>query len=375
MKLLIAGDIYLGRRLKNVPARLPEEIFGPLHQSIIDSDLAIFNLEGPITDEENPLPKTGPALKMRTDAARFLQAAGFDIAALANNHIFDFGVKGLRQTLAELGTAGLAYLGAGLSPTAAAVAHTASIDGETLGILNFAENEWSTTRGTGPGANPVDVIANFRAIHALKAKVDYVVVICHGGHEMCRLPSPEMRERLRFYVEAGADGVFNHHQHVVSGFEFHQGSPIFYGLGNCLFDGGISPPKEWTEGIAIELILSMGKIDVRKHHFDQCQGEMAIAACSDDEVLARDQKIGTLSDVIGDEALLKRAFLEELQARERRYRAHLMPVQNRYLQALHNRGLFPGLLSRRKKRLYLNLIRCESHREALTWLLERDLSN
>lgn len=375
MRIFIVGDVYLGRRLSQFPDWQSESVFQGIKGLIQDSDLAVFNLEGPITEEGQPIWKTGPNLKMSPGGAVFLKEAGFNLATLANNHIFDFGEAGLSETIAHLEEAKLDYLGAGNSLQAARAPYVFKAGGRSVGILNFAENEWSTTHGKSPGANPIDLVNNFRDIRALKKQVDFVVVVTHGGHELSRCPSPAMRERLRFYVEAGANAVLNHHQHVVSGFERYLDAPIFYGLGNCLFDGGIEASDVWCAGIGVTLTLSVDGVDFDVHHFDQCRGRLAITSCSASEAEERNRKLQELNKVIADDDLLEHHFLKELQLRAKLYRAYLFPVRNRYLQALHNRGLFPSLLSRQKKRLYLNLTRCESHREALTWLIEQELGD
>ena len=101
-----------------------------------------------------------------------------------------------------------------------------------IAVLNFAENEWSTASSDKPGANPINPISNFNSINITKESVDIVIVITHGGHEMYRLPSPRMKELYRFYIDAGADIVINHHTHCTSGYEKYNGKFIFYSIGN-----------------------------------------------------------------------------------------------------------------------------------------------
>jgi hypothetical protein len=375
MKIMVVGDVFLGRRLEQVLTQPPGEVLCGLQNWVNSHDEVFFNLEGPITEADTSILKTGPSLKMNPGSAIFLKNAGLTTATLANNHIFDFGAKGLTDTLSALQVAGLSHVGAGHSLDQAREPHIISGKESSIGILNFAENEWSTTHSASPGANPVNVIDNYRDIKALKKRVDFVVVITHGGHEMCPLPSPSLRERLRFYVEAGASAVLNHHQHVVSGYEVYQGSPIFYGLGNCFFDGGPKVSNEWSKGIAVSLATSKNRLDFEVLHFDQCRDDFGVKECEAAESDRRNQAMRDLGDLIRDYSLLSKAFDLELKKRAKMYRAYLMPTTNRYLQAAHHRGLFPQLLSRDKKKLYLNLIRCESHREAVIDLLQRDLLN
>ena len=73
-------------------------------------------------------------------------------------------------------------------------------------------------------------------IQIAKEDNDLVIVIVHGGREHYQLPTPKQRERFRFYADAGADFVVGHHTHCYSGYEIYKGKPIFYSLGNFIFD-------------------------------------------------------------------------------------------------------------------------------------------
>ena len=69
-----------------------------------------------------------------------------------------------------------------------------------------------------------------------------------------------MKELYHYFVDAGADVVINHHQHCYSGYEEYKGSPIFYGLGNFLFDNSDFRPQPWNEGYLVELDFSKDKL-------------------------------------------------------------------------------------------------------------------
>ena len=84
--------------------------------------------------------------------------------------------------------------------------------------------------------NPLLPIQQFYKIQEAKENADYVLVIVHGGIEHYQLPTSRMIETYRFFIDAGADAVVNHHQHCYSGYERYKSKPIIYGLGNLLFD-------------------------------------------------------------------------------------------------------------------------------------------
>lgn len=373
MKVFVGGDLYVGERLEPYLDQEPSLVLREALGWVRAADVALVNLESPLCVRGSPIKKTGPNMRANPTTARFLKDAGFRLVTLANNHVYDYGDEGLLATFQHLNSAELGFVGAGETLDAARSPFIYEADGETIGILNCAENEWSTTHGPRPGANPVDPVLNFYDIRALKERVDHVIVITHGGHEMVGLPSSNMKKRLRFYVDAGADAVLNHHQHVVSGYEVYEGAPIFYGLGNFLFDNGPKSESDWNRGLAVTLVLENGGVEFDLHFFDQCASEMGIRECEPSTSLKRQAAMERLNEVIGDSAALEREFDALLLGKRKMYRSYLFPSGNKLLQFLYNRGLFPELTSNKKRRLYLNLIRCESHREALCRIIEKEL--
>ena len=375
MNILIAGDFFPGGRLADIASAEPAQIFRSFVHAIDAADLALLNLETPLCKPIRPIEKTGPALRANPETAAFLNDASFRLVTLANNHVFDFGRVGLESTFAALDEHGVAYVGAGNSRELAAKPFLFEKAGKRLAILNFAENEWSTTRGELPGANPIDPVANNQAIRDASRIADHVIVVCHGGHEMHDLPSPRMQALFRFFVEAGASAVVNHHTHCVSGYEVYQGAPIFYSLGNFFFDNPRMRLGSWTQGIAVELQIEGGGVEFRIHHFDQCTEADLFNPCDQSTSDVRHQEIQALNEIISDSQRLEDSFKKFSEDQTKRYLRYLEPTRSRLLLAAQNRGLAPSLLSKRQRRLLLNLIRCEAHRELVIEILERDVGN
>jgi len=171
----------------------------------------------------------------------YLKQLKVDAVTLANNHILDYGAKGLSDTFETLKQNKIDYVGAGNNLKEAAQPLTLEKDGQRIAILNFCENEWSIAEEDKPGANPMDIIENTNQIKAAKATHDKVICIIHGGHEYYHLPSPRMQKQYRFYVDNGADAIVGHHTHCVGGYEVYNDVPIIYSLGNFLF---IKPSKK-----------------------------------------------------------------------------------------------------------------------------------
>lgn len=373
MRILVAGDFFPARRLANLATVDPRKLFGKFFETISTADLAVLNLEAPLCEPLQAITKTGPNLYADPENAAFLANAGFQLVTLANNHIFDFGQQGLEATMAALDRFGVAYIGAGSTLEQAQKPYLVECDGSRLAILNFAENEWSTTRGESAGACPIDAVANYHAIRNAKSVADHVIVICHGGHEMYNLPSPRMKQLYRFYVEAGASAVINHHTHCVSGYEVYRGAPIFYSLGNFLFDSSSLRSGEWTKGMAVELILSDTALGYEAYFFDQCTNDALFRLCEDKQKADRLEYLNSLNQIISDDQGLQNSYRSYSEEQTQRYMRYLEPVKSRILSAAQNLGWAPSLLTRRQKRLMLNLVRCEAHRDLVLEVLERDV--
>lgn len=370
MKVLFGGDFMVRGRVERALAAGKMDMLADFGVLTTEYDLVVVNLEGPITDSREPIHKTGPAIKMPAQTAQFLKSSGVSLVTLANNHILDYGSLGLKDTLESVAASGIFHVGAGMTEEEfVAPFRFEKVDG-ALTVLNFAENEWSTGDCDFPGAAPLSLVRNYQAISRARVNSDFVAVVVHGGHENYHLPSPRMKETYRFFVDAGADVVINHHQHCVSGYEVYCGKPIFYGVGNVLLDHGIRGGGDWTKGILVSLDLSPGQgISFEILHFDQCTDESFFSLCSEAETEKRNLILSRYRSVIDNDKELARHFREFAESKAKQYMAYVEPVPSRYYRALVNRGWLPSLLSK-KRRLYLeNVIRCESHREVLLRVL------
>lgn len=377
MKVVIVGDFYPNLKLKNkLLNNKPSEIFGKFYNIIQESDLAVVNLETPLTKYDRAINKTGPALRADKEFASFLRNTGFGIATLANNHIMDYGQKGLEDTVEALNNVGLAYVGAGSTIYAAKKPYMFnSKEGKRLAILNISENEWSTTKGDFPGAAGFDPVSNFNSIQEAKKKADFVLLITHGGHENYNLPSKSFRDLLRFFVDAGADAIINHHPHCISGHEFYKGKPIYYSIGNFLFDNMGSELTYWNKGMAVEIDFSKSNINTVNHIFYQSINDKAFELLEGEAAKTELSEIDKLDKIIQNDEELDRKFQAWIEKSRKYYKINIEPHSIRILQALQNRKIVRSLWSKRKKLFLINMLRCESHREMLIQQLENEISN
>ena len=173
-----------------------------------------------------------------------LQAGGVDLVSLANNHTGDFGLEGLRETLAVLDAAGISHAGAGVDRRSAREPALLAAGGARVSVVACADYpaEWAATP-TSPGINYVPVSldpSHFQEVAAAVAtareQADLVVFSIHWGPNMRARPTPEFRSFARAVIDAGADIFWGHSAHVVQGAELRRGRLILYDTGDLVDD-------------------------------------------------------------------------------------------------------------------------------------------
>ena len=346
MKIIVAGDFAPRARLaKQIEERKFSEVFPEDVRKVIKSaDFSLVNFESPVAEAGyQPIPKCGPNLSCTPEAAEAVRYAGFTGVTMANNHILDYGAEGLRKSIECCKDQGLDVVGVGDNLNEAEKILYLEKEGKKLAIINCCEHEFSIASDTTAGANPLNPIRQYYAIQEAKKQADYVLVIVHGGHEHFQLPSPRMQETYRFFVDAGADAVVNHHQHCYSGYEVYNGKPIFYGLGNFCFDrpGKVS---KWNEGYLVVLDTLDSTFMVIP--YNQCAYTPSVRLLHD--TIEFKKQLNELNSIIENQKNLCSVFDEFVKKRKKAYRAKLSPYSNIYLRELAERGFIPSFVSDKK---------------------------
>jgi len=346
-------------------------IFGDFYQLIQGTDFSITNLECPLTLHDQRIKKIGPNLKAHPEMVSVLKEVGFDIVTLANNHIYDFGQQGLSDTLNSLRQNNIRYVGAGLTLHEAQRPLFIEIKNTTLGIVNFAEVEYSGANSSEGGSNPMHLIDNFHQIQAARSNCDHVLVIVHGGHEHYHYPSPETLKRYRFYADSGASAVIAHHTHCIGGYERYNDVPIFYSLGNFFFPTDIKMPPFWHEGYALLLKIAKKSLEFDILPYEQCKnGDLSIDRIRGNEILA---KIEGINRVLNDDEQLA-AYWKKFTKNRTDYYLSMMSGIGRYKIAIFRRLGLLGLFYRKPQLEFLRqMIRCEAHKEVAHQVLSNYL--
>lgn len=382
--VIIGGDVtFTGRTENHLQDRRYEDVWGDTRALVVGHDHAICNLECPLIKIGEPIKKIGPNLKGDPLMAEFLKQWGFSAVTLANNHIMDYGPQGLESTLQSCQDAGLEPFGAGENLDKASKPHRVVLRGGKLSFVAAAEEEFCIAGEDAAGVSPLQPIPLYRRLQAEMQWADHVVVIFHGGNEYFPYPRPNLQEFARFCIDIGASAVVGCHSHVMGAYEEYRGCPIFYGIGNLLFDqdnalrrsGAKSNMGGWNEGILVSLEFSRGaKPNYRMHPYRQSAEEPGIRLLAGAEHAAALDRLESLRSTTESEDALRDVWLRFCADRLAVLPPFIAPANNRVLRKiawlLVKNGLLP---SRWWMRVVLNIIRCESHRERVVTHLEKAL--
>ena len=252
-KLFFAGDFC------SKPSTSKINVSDDLKELIQSCDLKVVNFEVPLKPEVNLPPQRRERFFQHDDVPDFLRGLGFNLFSLANNHAFDWGDEGFKKTKAALGDAAF---GAGTYDEAYKV-KVVEVQGMKIGFyaLSFAAYKGvfdDVTQREGLGCAYInDLRVNHNIIEA-KKNVDYLFVLPHDGIEYIDVPLPETIARYRDFIDYGADGVIAAHPHCPQGWETYKGKPIFYSLGNFLFNSNdyrATNRPHWYEGMCVILTI------------------------------------------------------------------------------------------------------------------------
>ncbi|HEX8025550.1 MAG TPA: CapA family protein [Candidatus Limnocylindrales bacterium] len=228
---------------------------GAVRQLLSLADLSIANFENPAP---NNFTYHQAGFNFSADPALIegLANAGIDWVSLANNHIGNYGTSGILDTLQNLDTYGIAHGGADQNLDAAREATLLDAGGITVGILGYdtIKPAYAATASK-PGSNEMTetrVRADVAAARAAGAQL--VIVFPHWGTEYAATTTATQRRLAHAAIDAGADLVIGSHTHWAGGIEVYQGRPIFYSLGDFVFN--IQRSEQTEESYLLELTLS-----------------------------------------------------------------------------------------------------------------------
>jgi hypothetical protein len=372
INILFTGDFSPCRKFESVVLDKKTDVLGDARSLVQQAGISFTNLECPLTDHNKSINKSGPALK--ADPLCIEALKDFSVVGLANNHILDYGKKGLEDTLKACENIELPYVGAGLNMEEAQAPFIQEVKGVKVAIIAIAEHEFNQSESGGAGSAPIDPITNYNQIKQAKQEADIVIVTLHGGNEYFPYPRPGLRKLCQYYIDLGVEAVICHHPHVPGAYEYYQGKPIIYSLGNFIFDA-TKPHLDWELGYMASLQFD---VDIKSFKSLELIPYKQTVELGGIQLLQGDERRGFLEKIEGYKNNLEnnKAWLNEWQALVNKQAdsyvmRHFFPVKSRGLDFLaRNTPIAKFFFNKRNSLPKLNMLRCQSHRELLTSALE-----
>jgi poly-gamma-glutamate synthesis protein (capsule biosynthesis protein) len=247
VSLLALGDVNLGRTVGQEILKgkmdYPFEKFGGVLKR---AEIVFANLECPVTDQngETQSLKSNVIFCAPPGAAATLRRAGVTVVSTANNHAFDYGLKGLWETIKFLNQDSIHFTGTVADSGAEFAPIIIERNNIRIGIIAYTQSV-NMIRGTNSGLISVfDSARAQREIGTLKDSVDFVLASYHGGDEYKDVSGKYAEREMKLLADFGVNVVFGHHPHVPQGIEMYHRCLMFHSLGNAVFN---QPQRFWTQ--------------------------------------------------------------------------------------------------------------------------------
>jgi poly-gamma-glutamate capsule biosynthesis protein CapA/YwtB (metallophosphatase superfamily) len=271
VSVVIAGDIMLEGEPDRAIRRGQDPFAGVAHL-FKNADIRLGNLECVVATVGSVEPEKPNTFRVHPRGLKYVRRH-FDAVGLANNHSGDFGPKAFTQMLGLLKQSGVGYYGGGHNLKEAHQPLLMERHGIRIAFLGYNEFqprnfEADHDRAGVAWSEDEQVVRDI--VDARRVwKADVVIPVMHWGWEES-IANARQRELARLMVDAGADAVIGGHPHRVQDTEQYKGKPIFYSLGNFVFEG--FPDKVNNLGWVVRLAIDrQGVRDWKIHevHIDQ----------------------------------------------------------------------------------------------------------
>ena len=244
VSVAVTGDVMFGRKMPSV-LESGESPFRYVENVTKNADVLLVNFENPVTTSTYAVKGDVP-LKADPKYTYLLSGANdVVVASQANNHALDYGETGLNESIKNLKEAGIYVIGAGMNSAEATKPVVIEKGDRKITILNYmdADNfaeyrgvmDPATANSSGYSAYDSE-LAQRQIQEARENGSSIIIVYLHYGNEYSRSPNDNQIKISHELINDGADIVIGSHAHVTQGVEMYNGKPIFYNLGNFIFD-------------------------------------------------------------------------------------------------------------------------------------------
>jgi len=240
--LFFVGDIMLGRDVENRMIENGSQYpFVHTEMLLKNPDLTIGNFEGIVPTLHKQTPSMGFQFSIRKEYLTTLRDVGFDVLSLANNHSGDYGREALLHTRNICRE--LLIVCAGSPNTLDEHSITTHIVNNEVITTLYLHSLWSA-----PSSASLDLL-----FAQIPKESTLLIAYIHWGDEYVLEHNTMQKKMAQSLIDRGVDVVIGHHPHVVQDVGLYKGRPIFYSLGNFIFDQYFSQHVQEGLGVQIDI--------------------------------------------------------------------------------------------------------------------------
>ncbi|MCF7815502.1 MAG: CapA family protein [Candidatus Pacebacteria bacterium] len=276
--ILFVGDIMLGRFVetltKNKGLMYP---FDHVVDLLFSADLTVGNFEGIVSKDHFQTPSGSFRFSIEKENLSHLKDIGFDVVSLANNHSLDFGNEALSYTREYCSDLLLVCVGTPNALDEYSIAFK-SLEEKKIGFV-FLNTIFQK----------IDTSHLEEVLEAVATESDVQIVFIHWGDEYQLVHNDDQEALAMLLIDHGVDAVIGHHPHVVQDVGLYKGKPIFYSLGNFVFDQYFS--QEVQEGLGVEMTIHDTGLEYRLLPFSSLKSKSQPRISTDEDAKALFKRI------------------------------------------------------------------------------------
>ncbi|GGH24333.1 CapA family protein [Paenibacillus segetis] len=265
IRLTFVGDIlldgYVGDQIAKFGVNYPFEKVAP---KLKQADMAFANLETPVSTKGKPVDNKTFVFRSKPTALAGLVYAGVDGVTVANNHILDYGKDAMLDTIVQLNKYKIGYTGAGKNIKEAFSPYVKTIKDKKIAVLGVSRvlsgPSWYAGEKNAGAASAYTLEPLLTEIKKSTQENDFTIVYLHWNEEFKDYPEPYARKLAKQMIDSGADMIIGAHSHCLMGIEYYQHKPIYYSLGNFVFNRSTRGGDKTLDSMIVDFEIKGSKI-------------------------------------------------------------------------------------------------------------------